>query len=161
VIGVSESKQKTMPSIKPVRLWRYSKRVLLALTDTEDLYRITGRKTYKIEKFEEPLDKGWSAARKLPLDQYALVEFLNSFDTFEDLKTLLNFLKEGYEYETQPFKAELSPYISKKLEEIGKTLGITPQEALKQMMKDNLKTMREAEDRWKATEERHKKEHAH
>jgi hypothetical protein len=30
-------------------------------------------------------------------------------------------------------------------------------EALKQLMKDNLATMREAEDRWKATEERHRK----
>jgi hypothetical protein len=30
-------------------------------------------------------------------------------------------------------------------------------EALKQLMKDNLATMREAEDRWKAPEERHRK----
>jgi hypothetical protein len=30
-------------------------------------------------------------------------------------------------------------------------------EALEQLMKDNLATMREAEDLWKATEERHRK----
>jgi len=151
---VSESKQKTTPPIKAIRLWKYSKRIILALTDTDDLYRITGLKAYKIEKFKEPLDKGWSPTSKLPLDAYALVEFLNSFDEFEDLRTILSFLKEGYPDEMQPIKVELSPYISKKLEEVGKTLSLTPKEALKELMKDNLKTMREAEDNWKKIEAR-------
>ena len=125
------------------------------MTDTDELYRITGLRACKIEKFEEPLDKDWCATRTLPLDT-CFGGISQQFDAFEDLKTILNFLKEGYGYEIQPFKVELSPYVSKKLEEIGKTLGITPQEALKQMMKDNLATMRKAEDNWKAIEEHHK-----
>jgi len=64
------------------------------------------------------------------------MEFVNSFDTPENLKTILNFLKEDYldDYSDERLrllKVEFSPYISKKLKEIAKTMGITEKEALK------------------------------
>jgi len=56
-------------------------------------------------------------------------------------------------------KVEFSPYISKKLEEIAKTKGITEKEALKQLIEYNLETMAKAEQRFKRLEERSEREH--
>ena len=92
-----------------------------------------------------------------------LVEFVNSFDTPENLKIILDFLKEGYSDdltgELRPLKVEFSPYVSKKLEETAKTKGITQKEALKQLVEENLETMKKAEDKFKTLEERHKRKH--
>ena len=91
-----------------------------------------------------------------------LVEFVNSFDDFDNLKTILNFLKEDLldEYSDErlrPLKVEFSPYISKKLEEIAKTMGITQREALAELVKEDLETMENAEKRFKKLEERIKR----
>jgi len=91
-----------------------------------------------------------------------LVEFVNSFDPTEDLKKILNMLKEDYsdlspEDKLRPLKVEFSPYISKQLEEFAKTMGITKKEALKQLVDGNLETMKKAEARFKKLEERSKK----
>jgi len=88
-----------------------------------------------------------------------LVEFVNSFDAPENLKTILNYLKEDYldEYSGdrfRPLKVEFSPYISKKLEEIAKTMGITQKEALAELVKEDLETMENAEKKFKKLEER-------
>ena len=93
-----------------------------------------------------------------------LVEFVNSFDTSENLKTILNYLKEDYleDYHGdrfRPLKVEFSPYISKKLEEIAKTMGITQKEALAEMVKEDLETMESAEEKFKKLEERIKRKH--
>ena len=74
-----------------------------------------------------------------------LVEFVNSFDPPENLKILLDYLRHDYSDDSsdgllRPLKVEFSPYISKKLKEIAKTLGITEKEALKQLVEDNLET---------------------
>lgn len=58
-----------------------------------------------------------------------LVEFVNSFDSPENLKILLDYLRDDYSDDSsddllRPLKVEFSPYISKKLKEIAKTLGI-------------------------------------
>ena len=90
-----------------------------------------------------------------------LVEFINSFDTPEDLKTILNFLKDDYsnspDDKLRPLKVEISPYISKKLEEIAKTKGISEKEALDELMKENLETMKDSEDKLKRLEENMKR----
>jgi integrase len=88
-----------------------------------------------------------------------LVEFVNSFDATEDLKIILNYLKEDLwdDYSDdrfRPLKVEFSPYISKKLEEIAKTMGITPKEALAELVKEDLETMENAEKKFKKLEER-------
>jgi len=90
-----------------------------------------------------------------------LVEFVNSFGTPENLKTILNFLKDDYsnspDDKLRPLKVEISPYISKKLEEIAKTKGISEKEALDELMKENLETMKDSEDRFKKLEENMKR----
>ena len=90
-----------------------------------------------------------------------LVEFINSFDTPENLKTILNFLKDDYpnspDDKLRPLKVEISPYISKKLEEIAKTKGISEKEALDELMKENLETMKDSEDKIKKLEENMKR----
>jgi len=88
-----------------------------------------------------------------------LVEFVNSFDTPKNLKTILNYLKEDYmdEYSDErfrPLKVEFSPYMSKKLEEIAKTMGITQKEALAELVKEGLETVENAEQEFKKLEER-------
>jgi len=88
-----------------------------------------------------------------------LVEFVNSFDAPENLKTILNYLKEDYmeEYSDdrfRPLKIEFSPYVSKKLEEIAKTMGITQKEALAELVKEDLEIMENAEKKFKKLEER-------
>jgi len=88
-----------------------------------------------------------------------LVEFVNSFDTPKNLKTILNYLKEDYmdEYSDErfrPLKVEFSPYMSKKLEEIAKTMGITQKEALAELVKEGLETVENAEQKFKKLEER-------
>ena len=90
-----------------------------------------------------------------------LVEFVNSFDTPKNLKTILNYLKEDYldEYSDErfrPLKVGFSPYISKKLEEIAKTKGITQKEALAELVKEDLETMENAEKKFRKLEERMK-----
>jgi hypothetical protein len=91
-----------------------------------------------------------------------LVEFMNSFDPTEDLKKILNMLKDDYsdrssEDKLRPLKVEFSSYISKRLEEFAKTMGITKKEALKQLVEGNLETMEKAEAKFKALEERSKR----
>jgi len=88
-----------------------------------------------------------------------LVEFVNSFDAPENLKTMLNYLRSDYleEYSDdrfRPLKVEFSPYISKKLEEIAKTMGVTQKEALAELVKEDLETMENAEEKFKKLEER-------
>jgi vacuolar-type H+-ATPase subunit I/STV1 len=88
-----------------------------------------------------------------------LVEFINSFDAPENLKTILNFLKDDLldEYADErlrPLKVEFSPYISKQLAEIARVKGITEREALRELVEDDLKTMENAEEKFKKMEER-------
>jgi len=88
-----------------------------------------------------------------------LVEFVNSFDAPENLKTILNYLKSDYldDYSDdrfRPLKIEFSPYISKKLEEIAKTKGLTQKEALAELVKADLETMENAEKKFKKLEKK-------
>lgn len=85
-----------------------------------------------------------------------VVEFVNSFDTPENLKTILDFLKEDYsddpERKLRPLKIEFSPWISKKLREIATKENLTEKEALKQLVEQNLETMQKAEEKFSRLE---------
>jgi integrase len=84
-----------------------------------------------------------------------LVEFVNSFDVPEKLRTILNYLKEDYSDDRfRPLNVEFSPYMSKKLEEIARTLGITKREALAELVKEKLETMENGEEKFKKLEEK-------
>jgi predicted DNA-binding protein len=68
------------------------------------------------------------------------------------LKTILNFLREDYldnysEEKLRPLKIKFSPYMSKKLQEIAKTKGITEKEALKQLIENDIETVEKTDSR--------------
>lgn len=95
-----------------------------------------------------------------------VVDFVNSFDAPENLKAILEFLKDDHldsypDEKSRPLKSEFTPYVSKKLEEIAKTMGITKKEAFEMLMREKLKTMEEAEKMFQKIEEsaraRHRK----
>jgi integrase len=90
-----------------------------------------------------------------------LVEFVNSFDDYENLRILLNHFKmqvlDDYEdlpEKLRPIKSEFSPYIGIKLQEIAKTLGISEKEALKRLFADDVEAMKKSEERWSEIEKR-------
>ena len=96
-----------------------------------------------------------------------LVEFVNSFDDYENLRTILNFFKmqvfddyEGLPEKFRPIKREFSPYIGIKLQEIAKTLGISEKEALKRLFADDVDAMKKSEERWAEIEKRLKMKQA-
>jgi len=83
------------------------------------------------------------------------VEFVNSTDASENLKKLLNLFRmdilEDYPDEKfRPLKGEFSPYISKKIKEVAKTMGVTEQEALKQMLEDDVELVAKATEKFVA-----------
>jgi integrase len=93
-----------------------------------------------------------------------LIDFVNSFDAPENLKTILNYLKDDYlddasKGKSHPLKVEFSPYISKQIKEIAKTMGTTEEEALKQLLNNDLEAIVKEEDKFKRLKERSKRKH--
>jgi len=91
------------------------------------------------------------------------VEFVNSTDASENLKTLLNFFRMDIctdypDERLRPLKVEFSPYISKKIREVAKTMGVTEQEALKQMLEDDVELLDKATEKFVAPKRISKKE---
>ena len=81
------------------------------------------------------------------------VEFVNHADASENLKTLLNFFTmdicEDYPDEKfRPLKSEFSQYMSKKIKEVAKTMGVTEPEALRQMLEDNVELIGKATEKF-------------
>jgi integrase len=77
------------------------------------------------------------------------VDLVNSQDTSQNLKTLLSFFRdtitENYSDEKlSPLNTEFSPYISKKISEVAKTMGITEPEALKKILEDDIELIDKA-----------------
>lgn len=86
-----------------------------------------------------------------------IIEFVSSFDTPENLKRILEFLKDDFlnqysEEKFRPIRIEFSPYISNRLYEIAKRRGITPTEALEHLVKEDLEIMEKAEEKFKKLE---------
>ena len=92
-----------------------------------------------------------------------LLDFVNSFDTPENLKKILDFLKDDFtgqykDEKLRPQKIEFSPYVSKKLDEIAKRKGVTRKEALEQLIKEDLEIMEKSEEKFKKLEKHAKKD---
>jgi site-specific recombinase XerD len=83
-----------------------------------------------------------------------LVEFVNSYGSYENLKKILNFFKNYDEYPdgTRP-KVEFSPYIRQQIAQIAKTLGITEKEAMKKLFDDDVKVMKRGDKFWAELEQ--------
>ena len=84
-----------------------------------------------------------------------LVEFVNHFDDYKNLKNILEFFEmdlledEAYIPDMlRPLKVEFSPYIGLQLKKIAKTKGISEKEALKEMFADDVDTMKKVDKRW-------------
>ena len=78
---------------------------------------------------------------------------MNSTDASENLKKLLNFFRmdilEDYPDERlRPLKGEFSPYISKKIKEVAKTMGVSEPEALRQMLEDDVELVDKATEKF-------------
>jgi site-specific recombinase XerD len=81
------------------------------------------------------------------------VELVNHVDASENLKTLLNFFRmdicEDYPDEKlRPLKVEFSPYMSKKIKEVAKTMGVSEPEALKQLLEDDVELVDKATEKF-------------
>ena len=123
----STSESTITPPLKATRLWRYSDRIILVLATDNELYRITGRKRCKLEKFEQPLDKILTPQE---LHFMRIAKELNITP------------EEAYNLSQEVAKADDAEFISSFLE-IAKERGITPEEAFNQIMEE---TERETED---------------
>ena len=120
-----------------------------ALTEIEEKIR---EKDQEIKELKE------TVARIQPL-----VEFVNSFDTPENLKKILDFLKDDFagqcaDEKLRPQRLEFSSYVSDRLDEIAGRKGITRKEALEQLVEENLETMKKGEEEFKKLEKRAKKD---
>jgi len=80
-----------------------------------------------------------------------IVEFVNHFDSPEELKTILDFLTEDYssEDELRPLKVEFASFIKTRLDKIMKEKGITESEAIKQLVTEDFEEMKRAEREFK------------
>ena len=97
-------------------------------------------------------DQEFDAMKETIAKMAPVVEFVNSFDTPEKLKIILDFLKDDFisqssDEKLRPLKTDFSPYISNKLDEIAKRKGVTRKEALEQLVIEDLEIMEKGEER--------------
>ena len=87
-----------------------------------------------------------------------VIDFVNTFDSPENLKTILDFLKDDYmiKSEFDP-RLEFDPHIAKKLDEIAKKKGISQKEAFEELIKEDLQRMEETESRFRDIENKIKR----
>jgi integrase len=90
-----------------------------------------------------------------------LVEFVNSFDDYQNLKSILDFFKEqvlddygNIPEHLRPIRSEFTPYVGLQLKKIAETMGITEKEALKRIFSDDVEAMKKADANWAEIEKR-------
>jgi integrase len=90
-----------------------------------------------------------------------LVEFVNSFDDYRNLKTILDFFKEqvlddygNIPKHLQPSRSEFSPYVGIQLKKVAAAMGISEKEALKRIFSDDVEAMKKADANWAEIEKR-------
>ena len=80
-----------------------------------------------------------------------LIEFVNSFNAPQQLKEILDYLKDSLAYSKddrfRPIRVDFSPYIKDKLDRIAKTKGITQAEAFEQLVVEDLELLEKGEER--------------
>jgi hypothetical protein len=119
----STSEPTITPPLKATRLWGYSNRIILVLATDNQLYRITGRKRFKLQKFEQPLDK--------ILTRQELY--------FMRIAKELNLSREeAYNLSQEVAKADDAEFISS-FSKIAEERGITPEEAYSQILEETEK----------------------
>ena len=118
--------------------------------------------TQELRKRLEERDKELAQLKENMKKMQPLVEFVNSFDAPENLKEILDFLKDDYIRESsdetlRPLRIEFSEYISNKLDEIAEREGITRKEALEQLVAEDLRILEEGDRRFRKLEKRLRK----
>jgi hypothetical protein len=90
-----------------------------------------------------------------------LVEFVNSFDDYRNLKTILDFFKEqvlddygNIPKHLQPSRSEFSPYVGIQLKKVAAAMGISEKAALKRIFSDDVEAMKKADANWAEIEKR-------
>jgi len=123
----STSEPTITPPLKPTRLWRYSDRIILVLATDDQLYRITGRKRFKLQKFEQPLGKILT-----PQELY-FMRLAKELDLSRE---------EAYNLSQEVAKADETEFISS-FSKIAEERGIPPEEAYDQILEE---TFRETDE---------------
>jgi len=105
-----------------------------------------------IEELKKQLterDKEINAMKETIVKIQPIIEFVNSFNQPQQLKELLDFLKDDYaaDPKLRPIETEFSPYIESKLNRIAKRKGITKKEALEQLVTEDLELLEKSEER--------------
>lgn len=104
-------------------------------------------------------DQEIEAMRETMTKMQPLIEFVNSFNAPQQLKEILDYLKDDFVYskddKLHPIKTEFSPYIKDKLDRIAKRKGITQAEALEQLVVEDLELLQKDEERRLETAKAH------
>lgn len=126
-----------------------------------EIQPLTPLQQRRLKKQLEERNKDIDAMKETIAKIQPLVEFVNTFDDYENLRIILNFFKmdilddyEGLPDKLRSIKTEFSPYIGLKLKEIAKTMNTTEKEALKKLFADDVEAMKKAEERWAEIEKR-------
>ena len=105
----------------------------------------------ELERRLKERDQEIKVMRQTMAKMQPLVEFVNSFNAPEELKRILDYLKDDFTYskddKLRPIRTEFSPYIKDKLDRIAKRKGITQAEALEQLVVGDLELLERGEER--------------
>ena len=105
----------------------------------------------ELKKQLEDRDKEIKAMKETMAKIEPLVKFVNSFNAPEELKEILDYLKDDFTYSKddrlRPIRAEFSPCIKDKLDRIAKRKGIMQAEALEQLVVEDLELLEKDEER--------------
>ena len=105
----------------------------------------------ELERRLKERDQEIKGMRETMAKMQPLVEFVNSFNAPEELKRILDYLKDDFTYskddKLRPMRTEFSPYIKDKLDRIAKRKGITQAEAPEQLVVEDLELSEKGEER--------------
>ena len=94
-------------------------------------------------------DKEISAMKETIAKIESVVEFVNSFNHPQELKEILDWLRDDFANDSdfRPLKAEFSPYIKDKLDRTAKRKGISKKEALEQLVAEDLELLEKEDEK--------------
>lgn len=114
----------------------------------------------ELERRLKERDQEIKAMRETMSKMQPLIEFVNSFNAPEELKRVLDYLKDDFTYskddKLRPVGTEFSSYIKDKLDRIAKRKGITQAVALEQLVAEDLKLLEKGEERRLETAKEHR-----
>jgi hypothetical protein len=86
--------------IKASRLWRYTLTKILVLGTDDNLYILNGLKCYRLQKLEQPLDKGWHIKTNITMNDAQFAKVLEEIAKERSAtpeETLKQLRKEAHE----------------------------------------------------------------